>query len=289
MASQRLKLLLVEDSAEDQHFVGGALAELEEGGPRFEWFAADTVTVDYLSDAIHCLARAKFDAILLDLHLPDSSLLLNTFTSVRRSAEDTPILVLMDTADESLATRLIREGAQEVVMKPEIECVLLARSIRHAIERQRRTSGLHAAAMFDDLTGLYSRAGFLNAAAHDMRAARLGGVDLSVVVVDLTGLPDASHDRDLALIDAAALFQDTFAEAATHGRIDGSCFAATFFGVGPAARRVFVRNFEGRLGAAYSGVKVAVCTAPVLPSSDIHETIEGLRRSELAKPAMLAG
>ncbi len=55
------------------------------------------------------------------------------------NANGIPVVVLADEADENLAHRLLREGAQDVLVKPELECALLARSIRYAIERQRRT------------------------------------------------------------------------------------------------------------------------------------------------------
>src|SRR5574337_844501 len=60
-----------------------ALLEIEEYGPQFNWFKADVVAVDYLCDAIHCLERARFDAVLLDLQLPDSPLVFNTFGRAR--------------------------------------------------------------------------------------------------------------------------------------------------------------------------------------------------------------
>ena len=48
-------------------------------------------------------------------------------------------MVLADEPDENLANRLLREGAQDVLVKPQIECAPLARSVRYAIERQRRS------------------------------------------------------------------------------------------------------------------------------------------------------
>ncbi len=43
--------------------------------------------------------------------------------------------------DEDLANRLLRDGAQDVLVKAELECAPLARAIRYAIERQRLGRG----------------------------------------------------------------------------------------------------------------------------------------------------
>ena len=48
--------------------------------------------------------------------------------------------MLADQPDENLANRLLRDGAQDVLLKSELECTPLARSVRYAIERQRRTA-----------------------------------------------------------------------------------------------------------------------------------------------------
>ena len=71
-------------------------------------------------------------------------------------------MVLADEPDENLANRLLREGAQDVLLKSELECAPLARAIRYAIERQRRASAARASAFVDHLTGVLTRDAFLN-------------------------------------------------------------------------------------------------------------------------------
>ena len=133
-----LKLLIVEDCLEDEELLCEALLEIEENRLWCNWRASSIAPVDRLSDAIHCLARERFDAILLNLSLPDSPALLDSFLEVSACAGETPILVLADEGDDYLANRLLRDGAQDVLVKSEIECLPLARAIRFAIERQRR-------------------------------------------------------------------------------------------------------------------------------------------------------
>jgi len=133
-----LKILLVEDDFDDEQLLGEAFIEIQEKRQWCNWRTANIVQVEQLADAVDCLRRDKFDAVLLNLSLPDSRTLLASFLDVRANAGGVPIVVLADEADENLANRLLREGAQDVLVKPELECAPLARSIRYAVERQRR-------------------------------------------------------------------------------------------------------------------------------------------------------
>jgi DNA-binding response OmpR family regulator len=138
-----LKILLVEDDLEDADLLEEAFVEIEENRQWCNWRGTAIVQVGQLADAIDCLRRERFDIVLLNLSLPDSPTLLDSFLEVHAiahsvNAQGVPIVVLADEADENLANRLLREGAQDVLVKPELECALLARSIRYAVERQRR-------------------------------------------------------------------------------------------------------------------------------------------------------
>ncbi len=146
--SKILKLLIVEDSLEDEELLCDALLEIEENRLWSNWQSSSIVPADRLSDALDCLRHDTFDAILLNLSLPDSPALLDSFQDVTAAAEGAPVLVLADEPDENLANRLLRDGAQDVLVKSEIECAPLARAIRYAIERQRRTKAQRVAAFY---------------------------------------------------------------------------------------------------------------------------------------------
>lgn len=138
-AAKNLKLLLVEDSLEDERLLCEALLEIEENRLWLPWHSAGVVPTDCLADALDCLRDDAFGAILLNLSLPDSPTLFDSFLEVSAWAGGVPIIVLADEADEALAACLLREGAQDVLVKSEIECVPLSRAIRYAIERERRS------------------------------------------------------------------------------------------------------------------------------------------------------
>ncbi|HLJ51305.1 MAG TPA: response regulator [Bryobacteraceae bacterium] len=285
-----MKLLVVEDSSDEQQALQGALSEIEECGPLYQWFASETVAVDYLSDALYCLDRARFDAVLLDLQLPDSPMLLKTFKQIQSASPATPIIALLDSRDEALACRLLREGAQDVLLKFEIECAPLARAIRFAIERQRRSRALRAISVFDELTGLYSRFGFCALAIHEIRAARLSGLDLWLVLFETEGLPDSEEDRDLTIMDICDVLQHVFEDSALHGRVDAACFGLTLLGLARDRMDILVNDFRERVSAMHPRLTIGVVMEQVPDCcADLDRMIDQARRTEFRKTAMLAG
>ena len=155
-------------------------------------------------------APRSFDAILLNLSLPDSPALLDSFVDVSACAAGTPILILADEPDENLANRLLREGAQDVLVKSDLECAPLARAIRYAIERQRQAKALQASAFVDRLTGVLTREAFLAAAAYRRSQELLGMLEI----------PADRETLDPLLIQAAETLREIFEVPALLGRWD---------------------------------------------------------------------
>ena len=128
------RVLLVEDSASDVHLVCSALCGLRDRelfGPVFNISSATR-----LDDAIAYLRREEFDVILLDLSLPDSQSFEHTFTNIYRAAPAVPIIVLTGIDDEDLGLKMVRDGAQDYLVKSRVERYLLVKAIRYAMERQ---------------------------------------------------------------------------------------------------------------------------------------------------------
>lgn len=256
-----------------------ALAEIEECGPRYDWFSSELVTVDYLADAIHCLDRARFDAVLLDLDLPDSPVLLNTFGQVQLASPGTPVIGLVDTKDEPLTHRLLREGAQDVLVKGEIECGPLARSLRYGIERQRRARALRSISFFDELSGFYSRWGFISLASHDLAAARATGAPITMAVLEIDGLPEVPENRDLLLLEVAELLQNAFADATLIGRLEATSFGLVTFQPEEQQFQACIDRFHQELQRVRQGLRVKGATVS-LPSAgpcDLEQLIEEAR------------
>ena len=89
-----------------------------------------------LAEALAWLDRKPFDAILLDLTLPDAQGL-ETFLRTQARAPMVPIVVLTGLNDESMAVKAVSQGAQDYLVKSNIDDEQLVRAIRYGIERKQ--------------------------------------------------------------------------------------------------------------------------------------------------------
>jgi signal transduction histidine kinase len=89
-----------------------------------------------MSEAVIHLGKGAVDNILLDMGLPDGHGL-DTVRRAHAAAPDGPIIVLTGLDDETLAGEAMKEGAQDYLIKGQIENRALPRTLRHAIERHR--------------------------------------------------------------------------------------------------------------------------------------------------------
>ncbi|MBS2040047.1 response regulator [bacterium] len=122
-------ILLIEDNPND--------AELLEVVLRSEAHAeAHIERVKRLGEALSRLRGVSYDLILLDLTLPDERGL-PVFQAVQEAAPHLPIVILTGLADEALASETVRLGAQDYLVKHEVEGRTLARALTHAIQRKK--------------------------------------------------------------------------------------------------------------------------------------------------------
>ncbi len=136
MKSDRTRILLIEDNVDYADVIRTMLALTSDDEFDVEW-------VDCLSAALDRLAERHFNVVLLDLSLPDSKGL-ETFSRLQHHAREAPILLLTGVDDEALALEAVRRGAQDYLVKGQVELTLLPRAIRYAVERHRRAEELWA-------------------------------------------------------------------------------------------------------------------------------------------------
>ena len=91
---------------------------------------------DSLGKAMDILAQEKFDLILLDLNLPDSTGP-ETVTRLLGRVADAPIVVFSGTDDEDKIVLATRHGAEDFLVKGQVTKAQFLRSIRSALERHR--------------------------------------------------------------------------------------------------------------------------------------------------------
>jgi diguanylate cyclase (GGDEF)-like protein/PAS domain S-box-containing protein len=121
-------MLLIEDNPGDARLIKEMLQE--KSAQKIE-----LMHVECMRDAEKHLAENSTDVILLDLGLPDAQGL----DAVRRThaaARGVPLVVLSGLDDESMAMQAMQEGAQDYLIKGQIEARELVRALRYAVERK---------------------------------------------------------------------------------------------------------------------------------------------------------
>lgn len=126
---ESIHILLVEDNPSDAQLIRMMLEESTEH--TFLFSNAET-----LAQAFRRIADNAYDMVLLDLTLPDTHGL-ETFAAVHAKIPDTPIIVLSGLSDEKMAVRAVNLGAQDYLVKGQVDHLLLLRAVRYGIERKR--------------------------------------------------------------------------------------------------------------------------------------------------------
>jgi PAS domain S-box-containing protein len=121
------RVLLIEDNPGDVRLISEMLQEVKERKTIFEHSAT-------LTQGLQALSKNEFNILLLDLNLPDSKGF-DTYVKVYTQYSQIPIIILTGTNDEELAMKSVRTGAQDYLIKGQIDSMLLSRSISYAIER----------------------------------------------------------------------------------------------------------------------------------------------------------
>jgi diguanylate cyclase (GGDEF)-like protein len=174
---EALRVLSVEDNRGDAILVREMLRDASPDGFVLQ-------NADRLSTAVACLLDGAVDCVLLDLSLPDAEGL-EALAQVRTVALDVPIIVLTGRSDEVLAVQAVHEGAQDYLIKGQVDARLLSRSINYAIERKRAEVELAHQAMHDALTALPNRALFYDRLGQALNRVGRHSTAAAVLFLDL--------------------------------------------------------------------------------------------------------
>jgi PAS domain S-box-containing protein len=129
MDAPPIRVLVIEDNHRHAQLLRDSLASVPVG--RFELSVCTR-----LQEGVEVLSGRPFDVVLLDLLLPDSQGV-PTFTAIRNHVPAMPVVVLTGVEDEALGLEAVRHGAQDYLVKGQMDSRMLARVIRYAIERKR--------------------------------------------------------------------------------------------------------------------------------------------------------
>ena len=122
-----MNILLIEDNPEDARLIKEYLTPVDEG-------SFDVTVAERLDSGIELLRERSFDVVLLDLTLPDSAGLA-TFEKVRDQALMVPVIVLTGLDDKATGLAAVKAGAQDYLLKGEVDGPVLVRALKYSLER----------------------------------------------------------------------------------------------------------------------------------------------------------
>lgn len=129
MRDNPIKVLLIEDNPADSRLIWEMLNEVSN-------VSFEAKCTERLSTGLGILVREGIDVVLLDLSLPDSQGL-DSLVKISVQAPGVPIIILTGLDDEMTAVAAVEKGAQDYLVKGQVDGNLLVRSIRYAIYRKR--------------------------------------------------------------------------------------------------------------------------------------------------------
>jgi diguanylate cyclase (GGDEF)-like protein len=177
MKGKTLRVLLVEDNAADARLLREMFAK--ESPSSFEM-----THVSNMRDAVSHLAKGEVDIVLLDLGLPDTYGL-ESVQRAHAAAPGIPVIVLTGLDDEELAAKAMKAGAQDYLIKGQVENRALPRALRHAIDRHRTQVETTYLAQHDAVTNLPNRLVLNDRISQAISLARRRKTAMAVVFLDL--------------------------------------------------------------------------------------------------------
>ncbi|MCG8688435.1 MAG: PAS domain S-box protein, partial [Desulfobacterales bacterium] len=129
-----LSILLVEDDRVDQR-------ECQRLLQRSSLVVEKIRYAESLADALTILANESFDFVLVDLNLPDC-MGMDTFIALQEEYAHIPMVVVTGEDGQEMGLQAVAHGAQDYLIKGQIDTDILHRSIRYAVERKRAEEAL---------------------------------------------------------------------------------------------------------------------------------------------------
>ncbi len=129
MDLNKINIMLIEDNPADVRLLTEFLKKAKD-------FECTLISHSRLAEGLNALEKGEFNVLLLDLTLPDSDGK-NTLEKVRDLSLKVPIIILTGLNEKEMALESLKKGAQDYLVKGELDSALLTRSILYAIERHR--------------------------------------------------------------------------------------------------------------------------------------------------------
>ncbi len=243
-ATDLMRVLLVEDNPGDVELICMTLSS--GGGP------VSLVSAARLQEALLLARDNSFDVALLDLGLPDSGGLetLRTFLQKTRL----PCVVFTGLTHDAIGLAAINEGAQDVIVKgqDDMSPAALRRALRYAIERHRLMSRIESLTLYDEVSGLLNRRGFMETGRDLLNTAERLGQLVLLLFMDFDNFKSINDKHghaqgDLAISDAAKILLRTFRKTDVIARVGGDEFAVMALVPSPEHGATLSLRLEGEI------------------------------------------
>lgn len=286
-----MKILMVEDNQDFADFLRKKLAGSKEKAEPLNVEHADD-----LSKALECLGRGDYDLVLLDLLLPDSAGL-ETFRRVHHQAPETPIVMLTGVRDDLLAQKALQEGAQDFLIKENLDQDFLMRAVRFAIERHRILKEWKSAweiekaqATHDPLTELPNRVLFQDRLHQAMALARRQRKGLALLFIDLDHFKHVNDTLGHVIGDdllkmVANRVKNSIREEDTAARWGGDEFVVIVYGVDAGnGIEAIAQRIHKKLSDPYflnghklfvtASIGIGLCTSKILEPAQLVQNAD---------------
>ncbi len=229
MKNKIIKILYIEDEIDHAILIGELIKEATNVNYKM-------THVQQLDEALVELDNERYDIVMLDLSLPDKQGV-ESITTVNERAPDIPVVVMTSMDDESMAIKALQKGAEEFLVKGEMNSHALSRVLRYAIIRHKGRVELQSLSLVDDITGLYNQRGFMLFAQQQLSIAIRTKRGMIIFFIHIEGLNEITekHGRqyeDLAKIETANILKEVFRESdiiARHSRDEFTAIAIESF------------------------------------------------------------
>ena len=228
MQNTIIKLLLIEDNPADVAFI-------EEMLHNASGYTYVLTNVSSLAEGIELLKANTFSLIISDISLPDNDGLEN-IDKIKAIAPLLAIIILTGLNDIEAGTHAVEKGAQDYLVKGQINTDLLVRSINYAIKRKNNeqkfsvlNKKLSDIVLYDSLTGIINRRPFIDSLERNIKRAKRVNEKLGVLFLDFENFKQVNdvhgHETgDKTLIEAVNIINKEIRGCDFFGRFGGDEF-----------------------------------------------------------------
>lgn len=241
-------------------------------------------TVATLAEALAAIQSKPFEAIVLDLNLPDAKGT-EAITELRDHQPDIPIIILSGILETGMTSYAVQRGVDSFHNKESVSSDSLVYSIRMAIDRKRTLSS-SAEMGIDEDTGLFNQYGLQCVASDAIQSACSDENDFCLLWVRITS---TISETNRCHIEAAKIIERTFRSTDIVARLGTDEYAICVTGSGPINEAALQSRLAQRLKgilAIDANAKVEIGASLYRPEVSTLSTLIIESRSRAIQVAM---